>query len=127
MTGKYILIIEDNKIDTLVHSKIIQIARPDIEVVHAENGKIALERLEKRDELPAITLLDLIMPVMDGFEFLEKLAANSRYKDMMVAVLTTSTNHQDRKKASEIFNISEYVIKPLTKEHFIKIYQSTGF
>jgi CheY-like chemotaxis protein len=127
MENKYVLIIEDNRIDTLVHTKIIQITRPDIEVVHAENGKAALARLEERPYLPVMTLLDLIMPVMDGFEFLEKLAANPRYKGLIVAVLTTSTNMQDRKKASAIFDISEYVIKPLTKDRFTGIFQSAGF
>lgn len=127
MENKYILIIEDNKIDTLVHKKIIQITRPDIEVLHAENGKIALEYLESRPNLPVMTLLDLIMPVMDGFEFLQRIAAVPRYKDLSITVLTTSTNLLDRKKAAAIFQIAEYVIKPLTKTRFIEIYQSLGF
>ncbi len=127
MENKYLLIIEDNKIDTLVHTKIIQITRPDLEVVHAENGKVALEVLESRDDLPVMILLDLIMPVMDGFEFLENLAIVERYNNLLVTVLTTSTNLLDRKKASAIYNISEYVIKPLTRDRFAEIYSNWHF
>lgn len=126
MGNNYILIVEDNKIDTLVHTKIIQIARPDLEIVHAENGKIALELLKERETKPSLVLLDLIMPVMDGFEFLDKLSAMPEYKDLKIIVLTTSTNQQDRKKSSSIFNITDYVIKPLTRERFRELAETMG-
>lgn len=127
MEKKYILIVEDNKIDTLVHTKIIQITRPDLEVVHAENGKQALDRLNERDQKPSLILLDLIMPVMDGFEFLEKLAGNPKFNDLNIIILTTSTNLQDRKKSAAIFKINDYVIKPLTKDRFKEIHEKIGF
>lgn len=127
MESNYILIVEDNKIDTLVHTKIIQITRPGLEIVHAENGKMALERLKEREQKPSLVLLDLIMPVMDGFELLDKLAAMPEYKDLKIIVLTTSTNLQDKKKTAAIFKINDYVIKPLTRERFGEIAEGLGF
>ena len=56
-------------------------------VVEAENGQVALERLA--DGRPTVVLLDLMMPVMDGFDFLVELHADSRLRDIPVVVLTS--------------------------------------
>jgi PAS domain S-box-containing protein len=55
-------------------------------VTEAENGQVALERLTR--EMPRLILLDLMMPVMDGFQFLEKLRANPAWRHIPVIVLT---------------------------------------
>jgi CheY-like chemotaxis protein len=66
------------------------------EVDEAENGRIALERLAERE--PALVLLDLMMPEMDGFEFLETLRAGGEAPGVPVVVITakelTEEDHQ---------------------------------
>lgn len=56
------------------------------QIIEAENGKIALEKLDHC--LPDLILLDLMMPEMDGFEFIEQLRANEKWKDIPVIVVT---------------------------------------
>jgi CheY-like chemotaxis protein len=56
------------------------------QVVEAENGRVALDRLAVAR--PSLILLDLMMPVMDGFDFLVELHANPEWRDIPVIVLT---------------------------------------
>jgi PAS domain S-box-containing protein len=55
-------------------------------VVEAENGRVALERVA--EAIPALILLDLMMPEMDGFQFLDALRADERRRSIPVAVIT---------------------------------------
>jgi CheY-like chemotaxis protein len=55
-------------------------------VVEAENGRVALERLEA--SAPSLVLLDLMMPEMDGFQFLEALRAQAAWRSIPVVVVT---------------------------------------
>lgn len=122
----YILLVEDNKIDTLVHTKIIKMVRPDMEIVHMENGREAVDFLVKAENSPLLVLLDLIMPVMDGFGFLNSIAEMPKYQNLQVMVLTTSTNQLDKDKASAIFNIADYMVKPLSVNRFKLIADKLG-
>ena len=66
-----------------------------------------------------IAFLDINMPIMDGFEFLE--AATEEFKDgfteIVVAMLTTSLNPVDKERARKFDVVREYITKPLTKQH----------
>jgi CheY-like chemotaxis protein len=68
-----------------------------LEVVTAENGKGALEAV--RTEAPDAVLLDLIMPMMDGMTFLQKLRANPLHKGLPVIVLTAKELSRAEQKA----------------------------
>jgi len=57
-------------------------------VFKAENGKVALEHID--DKKPALILLDLLMPEMDGFEFLDRLRQNDKWRSIPVVVLTST-------------------------------------
>ena len=70
---RQILIVDDLKLNRASFASILG---GKFEILEAENGKIAFEMLVKHKETIAAVILDLVMPVMDGFEFLE------RYKDM---------------------------------------------
>jgi len=90
----------------------------------AENGIDALKILEAADHpQPKLILLDINMPKMNGWEFLEaytKLDTDKKSKNMVV-ILTTSMNPEDKKKAREFSCVSEFNIKPLTPEMFKNI------
>jgi CheY-like chemotaxis protein len=69
------------------------------EVTEAENGKAGLERI--RASRPTLVLLDLMMPVMDGFDFLVQLHANADWRDIPVIVLTAKDlSAEDRRTLS---------------------------
>ena len=57
----------------------------------AENGKVALELLETMQPLPDLILLDLMMPVMDGFEFIEHVQSRDEYRHILIVVVSAKT------------------------------------
>ena len=83
-TGQPILVVEDE--ETMRETMRRTLAREGWKVEEAANGKIALELLDKMD--PALILLDLMMPEMDGFQFLDELRAGHKSKHVPVVVVT---------------------------------------
>ena len=130
-----ILLIDDDEATNFIHTIIINKILINVQVPVAINGIVALEyltktgRYEGRDDLPmpSIILLDINMPGMNGWEFLEeykKLPGDQRAK-MMVAMLTTSLNPDDRKRAKMYKGeVIEFLNKPLTIENLREIVDS---
>jgi hypothetical protein len=79
-----ILIVEDDEITRDMLTKSLE--TNDFKVIVAKNGKEALQRVNKAK--PALILLDLMMPEMDGFEFAEKLREKKEWLDIPVVVIT---------------------------------------
>ena len=69
-TQRKILVVEDNEINRMMLSAILS---SEYEVLEAENGQRALEILRKHRDGIALILLDIIMPVMDGYTFLARM------------------------------------------------------
>ena len=77
MTGrKTILVVEDNELNRLM---LCSILNEKYYVLQAENGKIALDILEGNKDKISLILLDIVMPVMDGYTFLSAVKANPDY------------------------------------------------
>lgn len=85
-TGKYILLVDDS-VDIQGLLKLL-LESKGYKVHCAFNGQEALTFLDRADELPELIMLDAHMPVMDGYEFREHQAQNSRIKDIPVIVMT---------------------------------------
>ena len=62
----------------------------------AENGQVALETLEKEEV--DMVLMDIMMPVMDGYEAMERIRRQSRFKDLPMVALTAKAMVEDRSK-----------------------------
>lgn len=88
MNKKPILIVDDDK-DILSAIKMI-LELHGYAIESASNGKEALELLHS--ELPSLILLDLMMPVMDGFEFLQNIESNPKFSNIPVIVMTATHN-----------------------------------
>ena len=73
-TQRKILVVEDNEINRMMLSAILS---SEYEVLEAENGQRALEILRKHRDGIALILLDIIMPVMDGYTFLARYAGGA--------------------------------------------------
>jgi len=106
-----ILVVEDDKIAQLGIKKILSLMDVPVQIILAENGKEALDYfVQTNDEGTDIVLLDLNMPVMNGFEFLEMIRGKDKLKDLPVIVHTTSDNIVDLKKCRNL-GISGYFVK----------------
>lgn len=124
MVPKYnkILIIDDNYVDNYITSAIIKKNNLANNLVEFDNGLKAIEYLEKNkdndQELPDLILLDLYMPLMDGFEFLnffEKIDSTS-IKKCKICIVSSSIDDNDIIKAKLDKNIYTFISKPLTAE-----------
>lgn len=106
-----VLVVEDDKIAQLGIKKILSSSDLSVELVLAENGKEGVEYFEETESSETdFVLLDLNMPVMNGFEFLENIRKNEKLKDLPVVVHTTSDNIEDLNKCRAL-GISGYFVK----------------
>jgi len=101
-----ILIVEDQDINRQILRHIIS---AEYEVIEAENGEVAFERLKERDGISAI-LLDLIMPVMDGYAFLDKFQGSS-YSTIPVIAVTSEKDESTEQKVLDL-GAWDFVSKP---------------
>ena len=90
---RHVLVVDDENINRLILGHILQ---NEFEIHYATNGKQALDFIEREYENLSIILLDLLMPVMDGFELLELLSGNKKYRNIPVIVLTSEKSAEIR-------------------------------
>jgi len=109
-----ILVVEDN-IDLRSY---LQILLHEYNVINAENGQNALEILNKlsnNSKTPDLIISDLMMPVMDGFSFLEKLKSDDRWRHLPVIMLTAKARTHTKIKALRI-GVDDYLLKPFQED-----------
>ena len=120
---KPILLVEDNPMDvdlTLRAFKRRHVSNP----VHvARDGEEALAwipRWEAGEPTPAVILLDLKLPRVDGLEVLRQLKGHATLRTIPVVVLTTSAEHQDVQTAYQL-GANSYIVKPVEFEKFMDV------
>jgi CheY-like chemotaxis protein len=86
----------------------------------ASNGREALDWLEGQDKPPCIVLLDLRMPVMDGWDFLRDLQSDVRWKDLSVIVISTTVH---RGSPNPVLRAKAFWSKPPDAEQVQAIHQ----
>lgn len=116
---KPILLVEDDKVDTMTVKRALKEIQVPNQLKLAANGEEALEYLQNpENELPVVILLDLNMPKMNGIEFLRIMKQDSEMKKIPVVVLTTSQEQQD-KFDSYSLGVAGYVHKPVDYDQFV--------
>jgi CheY-like chemotaxis protein len=115
---KCILLVDDDSADNFFHKKVISSMGITDHVEVALDGESALTFLSnKNQETPEIIILDINMPRMNGWEFLEEYAKLTIPKNTVIIVmLTTSANPEDKTRADRHKVISEFNSKPLTEK-----------
>ena len=84
---KYDLVVDDEE---MIKRKLVDVIAGEYDVMEASNGKEALELLAEHLNEIAVIVLDLVMPVMDGFAFMEEFRKHEEYENIPVIVATSN-------------------------------------
>ncbi len=119
-----ILLVDDDPDDNYFHEITINNMNIVDHIDIARNGIEAIEYLKKTNQIPPdLIFLDLNMPKMNGWEFLEEYKNLSKAQKckVLIVILTTSTNPDHIKRAKEIQDVSDFSTKPLSKEYLTEL------
>jgi CheY-like chemotaxis protein len=133
MAGKKyrtVMLIDYNEIDNLINQKMIEAAAVTENIYTHTGAKSAIEflknmeKLEMADQvLPDVIFLDIDMPLMDGFQFLDEFEklSNIAKKKCKIVMLTSSINPQDFNRSKKYENVRLYLNKPLSHDSIVKL------
>jgi DNA-binding response OmpR family regulator len=129
---KRILLVEDSPKDIELMLTALKECNLANEVDVAQDGQEALDYLNRMepynkrpDNNPAVVLLDLKLPKVDGLEVLRYIRANDRLKRIPVVILTSSREDQDVVRGYEL-GANAYVVKPLDFQQFVAAVKELG-
>ncbi len=133
MADRKILLVEDNPDDIELTKRAFNKNRIHNEIIIVTDGLAALDYLFRRGKyanipepyLPAVVLLDLKLPKLDGFEVLNAIRSNELTKLLPVVILTSSNEEQDIIKGYH-GGANSYVRKPVVFEEFIEAVSKLG-
>ncbi len=109
LAGTKILVVDDDMRNTFALSGALE--ECGSEVVLAGNGGIAIEALEREENINLV-VMDIMMPIMDGYEAIAKIRQSRRYGEVPIVALTAMASSSDRGKCMDV-GASEYLTKPI--------------
>jgi CheY-like chemotaxis protein len=133
MKPKFILLVEDNPSDAGLTKRALEKGHIANALVVVEDGQEALEYLLSRDpltgqnvnELPALILLDLKLPKVDGLQVLRQIRADENTRYLPVVILTTSSEDNDIAQSYHL-GANSYIRKPVDFNQFVEAVQHLG-
>ena len=115
LVGKKVLVVDDDVRNIFALSSVLE--RRGMTVLTAGTGREAIETIEKTPEL-AIVLMDIMMPEMDGYETMQVIRQNPKFRRLPIIALTAKAMKGDREKCLEA-GASEYLAKPVNTEQLL--------
>jgi two-component system, chemotaxis family, chemotaxis protein CheY len=122
-----VCLIDDDAIYQFMAKKIIELVNPEQRVISFSNGQHAINYFNQprlaSDELPDIIFLDINMPVMDGWDFLEAYTQVHHHlqKPIEIYMVSSSVNETDLNRSRSYNIVKDYIIKPLDREMMTEI------
>lgn len=125
-----VLLVDDDESANFLNRMVLTRTGMVQEIVSSLNGEEALRRLDslndeqsKNEKEPLLLFLDINMPVMDGWEFLDHYREKKSIPDAIIYMLSTSQNPDDVQRAKKISNVKGFIHKPLTAGDLDKVVQ----
>lgn len=124
MSNKNILLVEDNPSDIELTRRALDKSKVANNLIVKEDGGEAIKYLLEEcgnpgfDEFPALILLDLKLPVMDGMEVLRRVRDDERTRRIPIVILTTSSEDSDIDESYDL-GANAYIRKPVDNDRFI--------
>lgn len=120
-------IIDDDKLYVSLIKMLIKKNKLDVELLIFENGKVAFDYFKEEisketPKLPEVILLDLNMPIMDGWEFLTAIEPYADKLTSKLHVVSSTINPSEVRKAKNHSFVSDFMTKPINKESMIKVF-----
>ena len=124
---KTVLLVDDDETGLFINQRLINKISIETEVLIARNGQEALaimNELCRQEKCPALIILDIQMPVMNGFGFLAQFqkVAHSYSSSLQIVLLSSSTHPLDLEEAQQ-YPLIDFLEKPLNKEKLLKLLQ----
>jgi CheY-like chemotaxis protein len=115
---KTCLLIDDNYIDNFVTRRILESSNFADKVIVSQSATEAIDLLQKGSVMPDVIFLDIRMPLMGGFEFLQEYDKIdiSNKKDIKIFMLSSSLDPTDMRKSMNNKYITNFIHKPLTQK-----------
>ena len=131
MKFKNVFVVDDDKIHHFIIKKLLESNTIDIEPVFFENGLDAINdikgKIDNGNILPDLILLDINMPILDGWQFLDEFTSlkEKLSHDIMIHIISSSNNIIDLEKAQTFKDlIGNYFVKPMTSDAIKSIFSS---
>ena len=125
-----VFVVDDDKIFHLIIKKLLLNNNINVAPEFFENGLQAIEeiksKLDKKEVIPDLILLDINMPILDGWQFLEefKVLKSRIEKEICIYIISSSDHTVDRNKANDFKDeIKDYYLKPITIEGLRSIFE----
>lgn len=129
--GIKLLVIDDDDINIFIMKKMVQKTGYNTDMVSKTNGQAAIDYLEQlienNESLPDLILIDVNMPVLNGWEFLELYGTLSIERNIDMYMLSSSIYENDREKARTYKTVKGFICKPLSVEQISQLLQDAGF
>ncbi|MEK6476735.1 response regulator [Catalinimonas sp. 4WD22] len=121
---KQVMVIDDDPINNIIFQKLSEFVDFAEEIITFLSAVDSLDYLQKLEEEqtspPNIIFLDIRMPIVNGWEFLERLSQlnqNHYFDDTAIYMLTSSSEQSDINKAKNYRLVTDYIVKPLLTEN----------